>query len=140
MSRGEVRARQRDVEGHDGAALGGPLHRAAREERWRREVAEAAPREAAQVDRRELLRVEGEAEVDRALVAAAYPPSPVAALGELDGRAIGGGGGDAQDFARRGLERRHHLVRVRVRVGVRARASVSVRVRVTVRARVRICG
>ena len=138
MSRGEVRAWQRDVEGHDGAALGGPLHRAAREERWRREVAEAARRKAAQVDRRELLRVEGEAEVDRALVAAAYPPSPVAALGELGGRAVGGGGGDAEDVARRGLERRHHLVRVRLRV--RARVSVSVRVRVTVRARVRICG
>ena len=101
-------------------------------------VAEAAPREAAQVDRRELLRVEGEAEVDRALVAAAYPPSPVAALGELGGRAVGDGGGDAEDLARRGLERRHHLVRVRL--GVRARVSVSVRVRVTVRARVRIWG
>jgi len=138
VSRGEVRAWQRDVEGHDGAALGGPLHRAAREERWRREVAEAAPREAAQVDRRELLRVEREAEVDRALVAAAYPPSPVAALGELGCRAVGGSGGDTEDVARRGLERRHHLVRVRLRV--RARVSVSVRVRVTVRARVRICG
>jgi len=138
VSRGEVRARQRDIEGHDGAALGGPLHRAAREERWRREVAEAARRKAAQVDRRELLRVEGEAEVDRALVAAAYSPSSVAALSELGGRAVGGGGGDAEDVARRGLERRHHLVRVRLRV--RARVSVSVRVRVTVRARVRICG
>jgi len=138
VSRGEVRARQRDIEGHDGAALGGPLHRAAREERWRREVAKAAPRKAAQVDRRELLRVEGEAEVDRALVAAAYPPSPVAALGELGGRAVGGGGGDTQDVARRGLERRHHLVRVRLRVSARVR--VRVRVRVTVRARLRICG
>ena len=61
-----------------------------REERWRRVVTVAAPREVAQVDRGELLRVEGEAEVDRATVAAVAAVAAVApvAAGRRQGQMV----------------------------------------------------